>query len=182
MFLKLWKSIQIDSAPCFLFVLMLPILALSCYNNEKTTEYLPPKEVPSYMKVNSEYINQLSPEQEEALSIFNTLQVSTDTPNQLYSTFAGLNHSCYPPDSVFTISQSEFLGAMTIFLEKHCKQLTSRELDTLLAEKSVLAQEKYTVLWCSENSNLNSPSNESMQIGSWIIPNLLGRRDLIIVW
>jgi hypothetical protein len=62
---------------------------------------------------NFKTISDLTSEQVTALEALNTLQVSTDERNRLYSTFAGIDQPCYPPNSSLTISQANFLEAMS---------------------------------------------------------------------
>jgi len=123
----------------------------------------------------------LSATQNSAFEALNTLQVSTDEMNRLYSTFAGIVQSCYPPDTSITISQSELLIAMKQFVTSNCKNLTTEERDRLAAT-SVLAQKEYTLSLCLGNSeNINYENGPPMS-GTWVLPSILGRRDLIMVW
>jgi len=122
-------------------------------------------------------ISELSAEQNAAFDALNTLQVNTDHSSQLYSTFPGLEHECYPPETSITLSQDEFQLAMQEFVNRNCKKLTTEERNQLAAASS-LAQEEYTVLICFYNSNSKIGSNE----GTWIIPSMLGRRDVVIEW
>jgi hypothetical protein len=126
-------------------------------------------------------ISELSKEQEAAFEALNKLQVSTDERNRLYSTFAGIEHECYPPDSTLTLPQAEFLKAMNQFVTKHCGLLNPEERQELAAE-SVLAQEEYTILLCFGDTALSATEPELPMTGTWIIPNVLNRRDVILVW
>ena len=83
---------------------------------------------------------ELTQAQQRAFDALNTLQVSTDEKNMLYSTFAGIPQPCYPADSNFTILRSELLIVLGQFVTTHCKNLTIEER-TELAESVVLAQE-----------------------------------------
>ena len=97
--------------------------------------------------------------------------------NRLYSTFAGISHPCYPPDSTFSISQTDLLENMKQFVNNHCTQL-NEERRNRLAKLSVLAQQEYTVFHCRDNET----HSESNLNGTWVMPNVLGRRDVLIVW
>ena len=102
--------------------------------------------------------------------------MATDEANSIYSTFAGLKHSCFPPDTIFKISQVQFLEAMNYFVENNCKKL-NEETRTKLAAKSVLAKEEFTINHCKEFGNEHHKYK-----GTWVISNLLNRRDLVIHW
>lgn len=124
---------------------------------------------------------ELTPAQQSAFDALNTLQVSTDEMNRLYSTFAGIVQPCNPPDTSLTISQSELLIAMKQFVAHNCKNLTIEERDELAAT-SVLAQEEYTLSLCLGNSANINYENGAPKSGTWVMPSFLGRRDVIIVW
>lgn len=140
------------------------------------------KESPSTnITQNMTTISELTPEQESALDALNTLQVSTDEMNRLYSTFAGVVHPCYPPDTTLTISQAELLIAMKQFVTSNCKRLTVEERDELAAT-SVLAQEEYSVSLCLDHSSPVTYENGVPMTGTWVMPSVVGRRNVIIVW
>lgn len=124
---------------------------------------------------------ELTSEQQSAFDALNTLQVSTDEKNKLYSTFAGIPQPCYPPDTSFTISRSELLTAMKHFVSKNCTYLSFEERDKL-ATTGVLAQEEYIVLHCPDNSSNVNYENGLPMTGTWVIPSVLGRRDIILDW
>lgn len=130
---------------------------------------------------NIETISELTIEQEAAFDALNTLQVSTDEMNRLYSTIPGIFQSCYPPDTSLTVSQAELLMAMKQFVSSNCKNLAVDERDELAAT-SILAQEEYTVLLCLDNSDHVTHENGAPMTGTWVMPSVLGRRDVIIVW
>ena len=129
----------------------------------------------------SSYSDSLTFEQEAAFDALNTLQVSTDQMNRIYSTFPNINQPCYPPDTSFLISQSELLEAMERFVSIHCTNLTSKRRNQL-AKTSALAQESYTVNLCLSESKNPSFENGLPLTGTWVLPNILGRRDLTLVW
>ncbi|MEM6378256.1 MAG: hypothetical protein AAF705_08590 [Bacteroidota bacterium] len=123
----------------------------------------------------------LTPEQQSAFDALNTLQISTDERNRLYSTFAGSAQPCYPLDTSLNISQVELLEAMKQFVTDNCKRLTIEEGNDL-ATTSVLAQQTYSVSLCLNNSENVSYKDGIPKTGTWLIPNVLGRRDIVIVW
>lgn len=126
-------------------------------------------------------INDLTPEQEASLDALNTLQVNTDQMNKLYSTFANIDQPFYPADTSFIITQSEFLGFMKQFVSQNCTKL-GEQIRTELAEKSVLAQKKYTLLYCNKDSKSQEFGEIPPMSGTWVLPNVLGLRDVIIKW
>jgi len=125
--------------------------------------------------------SELTPEQQSSFDALNTLQVSTDERNHLYSTFAGAQQACLVSDTSFTISQSEFRLVMNQFVERHCTKLTTMKRDQLVTT-AVLAQEEYVVSFCSESSNDEAFEDGIPMTGTWVIPNVLGRRDVILIW
>lgn len=126
-------------------------------------------------------IPELIPVQQEAFNALNTLQTSTDEKNHLYSTFANINQPFYPADTSFVITQAQFLTYMKQFVSKYCQNL-SKDMQDELAKSSVLAQEEYTVLYCNDESTNQNFINGLPMSGTWVMPNVLGRRDVIIVW
>ncbi len=158
----------------------LALLTLSCTSIEEEVEKQKLTDVPlSY--TTAEIISELSKEQEDAFDALNTLQTSTDEMNRLYSTFANITHPCYPADTSFTISRSDLLTAMKQFVTKHCTNLSIGERDKLAAT-SVLAQEEYTVLYCPDFASNVNYENGLPMTGTWVIPSVLGRRDVTMVW
>ena len=130
---------------------------------------------------NTDSLEELTEEQQSAFDALNTLQTNTDEMNRLYSTFANLVQPCYPADTSMVITQSELLVFMKQFISRHCKNL-QEEVQNQLAASSVLAQEEYKVLYCSKDSSLQNYENGLPMVGTWVIPGVLGRRDIIIVW
>ena len=126
-------------------------------------------------------IDTLTIEQQSALDALTFIQVNTDEPNQLYCTFSNIEHPCYPADTIFDISQSEFLKIMEAFLNKHCTNFTIQKRKEL-AGLSIQAQEKYQVLHCYDYSNKLSYDGGPQTSGTWILPNIRGRIDLTLVW
>ncbi len=137
--------------------------------------------VPSISTPTTDTLPELTEEQNAAFESLNQLQVSTDKINQLYSTLAGVNQPCYPPDSTFTLSQSDLLLAMRHFVNTHCTNLSDQQREEL-ATKSVLAQKEYLVYQCMDNPIPAMDSNAVIMTGTWLLPKILNRRDVIIVW
>ena len=136
---------------------------------------------PPYSTTYADSLLELTPEQQSSFDALNTLQVSTDEKNKLYSTFAGIPQPCYPPDTSFTISRSEFLTALEQFMTIHCTNLTIEERNELAAT-AALAQEEYIVLYCPDNSSEVNYESGLPVTGTWVMPSVLGRRDITIVW
>ena len=168
-----------------ILIMLLTTLMLlsSCTSTDESTnqEHQSTDSLPSVYRANMDTIPELTPEQQSAFDALNTLQVSTDKMNRLYSTFAGITQPCYPPDTSLTISQSELLIAMKQFVTSNCKNLSAEKRDEL-ATTSVLAQDEYTVSLCLDNSVPVTYENGAPMTGTWVVPSVLGQRDVIIVW
>ena len=164
-------------------LLMLTFLLNACSQSNKRSdqEQQTTYSQPTNIATNLETISEITPEQQSAFDALNTLQVSTDEMNRLYSTFAGIVQPCYPPDTSLTISQSELLIAMKQFVTSNCRNLTVEERNEL-ATTSVLAQKEYTVSLCLDNLSNVDFENGAPMTGTWVMPSVLGRRDIIIVW
>jgi len=126
-------------------------------------------------------VEKLSKVQQAAFDAFNKLQVSTDKKNQLYSTFANIEHPCYPPDTTFEISQIELLLVMEKYITEHCTSLGSKE-QNLLIQSSILAQDQYTVFHCRTGEQTDKGYNKFTMTGIWVFPSVLGRRDILLHW
>lgn len=70
---------------------------------------------------------------------------------------------------------------MKQFVSRHCQNV-SEDVQDELAKASVLAQEEYTVLYCNSESGDQIYANGLPMSGTWVMPNVLGRRDVIMVW
>lgn len=161
-----------------LVLFFFPCLICSCNNSEKGKEQK--RELIKSIYFDN-VVSELTEEQGAAFDALNTLQTSTDQRNRLYSTFSNIDQPCYPPDTSFEISQSELLVFMKQFIAENCKSM-EREIQNKLAETSVLAQKKYTVLHCRENnSNIDYKKGLPM-VGTWVLPKVLNRRDISLVW
>ena len=123
----------------------------------------------------------LTPEQHRAFEALNTLQMSTDQMNRMYSTFANINQPFYPADTSFVITQSELLNFLKIFISQNCQNL-AQDRQQELATTAVLAQEEYTVLSCPGSIQPPDFDHGLPMIGTWVIPNILERRDVIMIW
>ena len=134
----------------------------------------------SIHKVN--ILSELTLEQESAFEALNAIQINSEV-GHIYSTFGGIHHSCFPPDTSFTISHSELLNAMEELLAKYCTAIYLEEC-TELASKAVLAQEEYLVLQCNNavNDLITKGTKYASIRKSWILPEVLGQRDVILVW
>jgi hypothetical protein len=136
-------------------------------------------------------ISELTPEQ-AAFDALNVIQVSTDEINRFYSIFSGhepshsaglsrqLHGLTMHSDTFFLITQSELLIFMKKFVIKHCKGLTV-EVRNELVKNSVLAQEEY-IIFLFDNPSKQNYKNGIPMTGTWVIQNVLGRRDIILVW
>ena len=127
------------------------------------------------------YVAELTQEQQAAFDALNTLQTSTDEKNRLYSTFPNIKQPCYPADTSFEVSQLELQHFMKKFIEQHCQNLTL-EHQLELTKSSVLAQQQYTVWYCKEENSMVNYKKGIPMTGTWVMPNVLGRRDVILVW
>jgi len=163
--------------PLFLCLIACLITA-SCANNpdgksetDSTINYFP--EV--------EYVVDLSAEQQAAFDALDSLQVQSADKHKLYSTFPGIIQPCYPADTNYTISQEELLFAMKEFVSRHYQNL-SPEMRKSLAENSVKAQKEYTVLHCHYRAYTQEDKNSLPLFGTWVIPSILGHRDLLLNW
>jgi len=162
----------------FLVLLFFPCLLFSCTFTQEGEEK---KQELTDLTDNNNTVSELNSEQEAAFDALNTLQVSTDEMNRLYSTFANIAQPCYPPDTSFVITQSELEVAMKQFVEQHCTNLSAEERDKL-HKTAVLAQKEYKVLHCSGNPSDIDDEKSLPYMGTWIMPNVLGRRDVILKW
>jgi len=126
-------------------------------------------------------LKEISKEQEFALNALNQLQNRTDQSNQLYSTFAKQIHSFCTANTRYKISQSELLVYLKEFISKKCSNIDI-ETQEDLARISVLAQKEYIIAHCQENDESINTQEGLSTNGTWVLPNILGRRDLILVW
>ena len=162
-----------------IFVLLcFPCLIFSCTPAQERNEQ---KQEMIDSTTYSNIVSELTPEQQSAFDALNTLQISTDEQNRLYSTFADIAHPCFPPDTSFVISQSELLTAMMQFVKENCSNLNIEKQEEL-ATTAVLAQKEYTVLYCPGHSSNMNYGKGIPRKGTWVMPSVLGRRDVTLVW
>ena len=123
---------------------------------------------------------ELTQEQERAFAALNSIQVQGQN---LYSTFAGIQHECSSVDTSYIMGQVQFLLALKKLISIHYTIISKEEGDKL-ASAAVLAQEKYLLVLCNDNSIevINGADKDVPYSGTWILPNVLGRRDIIITW
>lgn len=115
---------------------------------------------------------ELTDEQEQSFDALNTLQVNSGY--HLHSTFVNSEPHCSPPDSVFTISKKEFEKALKELGVLYFTDLSKKQ-QSKLSKAASLAQDEFTIEHCTSSPNRSKS-------GTWIIRNLLGRRDVIIKW
>ena len=164
-------------------VLAAAMLLFSCTSNTENTspEAQPEDSQPGNAAPYVAPLEELSQVQDAAFNALNILQTSTDERNRLYSTFAGIYHPCFPADTSFTISRATLLNAMEKFVAKHCTNMPVEKRNELAAQ-AVLAQEEYLVLFCNGNAtNVNYDAGLPLK-GTWVLPNILGHRDVLLEW
>lgn len=130
----------------------------------------------SHTNINSDTLAVLTPEQSNAFDALNSIQVQG---HHLYSTFSGIHHDCFPPDTSFVVSRAALQMAMEELLEQYYTSIQAEQRTKLVAT-AVLAQETYLVLKCNDYSD--DKTKNVLQSGSWILPEVLDRRDVILVW
>jgi hypothetical protein len=70
----------------------------------------------SYSNSNPDTLSELTPEQQTAFDALNSIQRQG---KHLYSTFSGIHHDCFPPDTSFVISRTELWIALEILLTRY---------------------------------------------------------------
>ncbi len=166
------------TATSVLLSLLIPVL-ISCSANSdqpndrpKSADYIPEYEGAA---------TELTDTQQAAFDALNVLQTSTDEMNRLYSTFPDIIQPFYPPDTTVRISREELMDAMQQFVGTHCTALPEQKQMELIAA-SVEAQEQYDVLWCKGKGTDPKFEEGIPRAGVWVLPNILGRRDLVLEW
>jgi hypothetical protein len=157
------------------------VMIISCAPTNENTDQTQNSNYSLPYKTSSDSLTELTMEQQSSFDALNTLQVSTDEKNHLYSTFANIVQPCYPADTSITISRSSLLTAMEQFVAKHCTTLTIEKRNELVST-AVLAQEEYNVLHCPDNSSEVNYETGLPMTGTWVIPSVLGRRDVVLIW
>lgn len=121
----------------------------------------------------NEVVEELTEAQEIGLDAFNLLQMNTDEPNHVYSTFPGILHDC-SPDTSIELSQAEFEEVMIRFVDLYCREMEEEKRHTL-AEQASRVLDEYTVNICLEDG-------EGLEQGTWLFSEVLEKRDIIMVW
>lgn len=165
----------------FASLLFFHVMIISCAPTNENTNQTQHSNSSIPYPTNSDSLAELTPEQQSSFDALNTLQLSTDQKNHLYSKFSSIDQPCYPPDTNITISRSDLMIAMEQFVLKHCTALTVEKRNELVST-AVLAQEEYIVLFCPDKSSEVNYKTELPMTGTWVIANVLGRRDVVIVW
>ena len=101
--------------------------------------------------------------------------------NRLYSSFAGASKACNIPDTIIIMTQDELLSALMQFVENNCGSLSLADRKAL-ALNAVKSQEEYTIKVCFDELESASNANKNLRNGTWLLPNVLGRRDVVIEW
>lgn len=123
----------------------------------------------------------ISPEQAEALAALDVLQTSSDEANHLFSTFSGAQEFCTSPDTVLQLSAEDFFVHLKSFADLHYSSIdTEKRLE--LCQKAARIQDHYTLWICLDQLELDLPMENKLHAGTWVFPQLLGRRDLVWVW
>ena len=172
----------IAQPPAFWILIVTCIFISSCSVRQNDTDQQNGSK--SMGTTEAEPLPELTQEQESAFDALNSIQVQIED-NHLYSTFPGIRHECYSPDSSFVISQTDLLIATLELMSNHCYGLSDQQRNQL-ATKAVLAQDEYLVLQCNKTSSQlgpgqDTPMRQAMPL-TWILPNILGRRDVVLVW
>ncbi|TNE27387.1 MAG: hypothetical protein EP346_12280 [Bacteroidetes bacterium] len=165
-------------------ILLFPIVVLfACTSSpQKSSTELPELDsIPARYTTTHDSLPKLTEEQEMALDALNTLQVSTDERNRLYSTFQWAALPCHTPDTIIMISQVELLHAMNTFVNMNCSRLPLEQRQEL-ASQSVRAEENYHIAICLEDPNNTTFTNGVPLSGTWVLRNVLHRRDVVMVW
>jgi hypothetical protein len=127
--------------------------------------------------------SEISEEQQRAFDALNTLQVNSE--GHLYSTFPNIKQPFYPADYTFNITQEQLLTALEMFATRHCKSMPLDQRERLIGE-AVMAQEQYEVHHClstASSLHFSLPSDTTdITRGTWVMPAVLDRRDVILHW
>lgn len=130
---------------------------------------------------NHRIVVELTIEEDAAFEALNKLQMNSDNEYRLYSTFANHVQPCFPADTSITITRAELLKAMKEFAQQYYSHLDKAECNKLI-NSSVMAQDEYRVLHCVDNLSKINYSDGVPMTGIWVMPNILGRRDIILEW
>ena len=172
---KLERSLQVMKELTLLFVA--PWLLFACTAGQERTDPEQGPVDPPFSDPGTP--SELTPEQQTAFEALNSIQV---LGRHLYSTFPGAHHDCFPPDTSFILSRGELLIAVEVHLARHSSKIPA-EQRTELAAEAVLAQEEYLVHQCGSPAvSVDLVVQNLPPSGSWILPKVLGRRDIVLEW
>lgn len=135
---------------------------------------------------NSESQTELTTIQKSAFSAFDSIQLKIKG-HHLYSTFPGSQHECFPADTSYVISKAELLEAMKELLGRYETGYTIERYNEL-SSIAVMVKDEYRVEQCYLTSMkmvdgvLTSVPSKSPLEGIWIIPKVLGHRDIVLKW
>lgn len=157
-------------------------LLLSC-NSSKEKGNLKENDSISTTK-NEQKVLELNEVQKRAFDALDSIQRQFEGEH-LYSTFPGIGHNCYPPDSSFFISQDELLEVIEDLIDEYAESILIEQFKKLAAH-GVLAQKEYVVKSCffapRQKDNRNFKILPIANRKAWILPMVLERRDIILAW
>lgn len=154
-----------------IIVLMCTLILTDCKHQTQSVDSQ--KESNPFVSIKKDAVVNLTPTQETAFEALNYLQININGEH-LYSTFSGLDHRFNQLDSSYVISANELLIAIKDISTAYGVNLSIEEIHKLSSD-AVLAQEKYFVQKYRRNSSSLAPE-------IWVLPQILGRRDLILIW
>lgn len=110
-------------------------------------------------------------------------EIQMSQGGHLFSTFAGIEHRCFPPDTTFTITSEELQIALEGLMAKYYDNI-SEEKRIQLSKEASLAQEDYLVLACYgfKKEAFQNVKEALPKTGKWILPEVLSLRDVVISW
>lgn len=167
----------------YYFSLFASALLLSCTSTseESSADDAAIEILPGDSNKEDQPLPELAPAQQSALDALDTLQTTSDDMGRLFSTFANQEQTCYPPDTIFTLSQSEFHKAIEQFINENYTLITP-EKRVELALRVAQAEKEYTVSLCLSNFTDSSFEEGVPMKGIWVLTNVLGRRDVVMDW
>ena len=129
----------------------------------------------------------LSPNQQGALDALNTLQRNVKG-DHIYSTFPGISHSFSRVDTSFEITSDQFAQSLIQIYQANCYPSDTIMNNYKFFQEASLAQNLYTVHKCRPSTKypdklaLEDVTDNRLQSGIWVLPNVLNRRDVILIW
>jgi hypothetical protein len=133
----------------------------------------------------TDLLMELNPKQKAAFDALDTLQVHSR--GHLYSTFAGLSHACFPADTSYVLTQSELKVAIEEVMAEYGTDLSATRHDDIF-KTCIQAQESYTVQHCFAATrdpayrDFLKQNPQAQKTGVWVIPNVLGHRNIVLEW